>query len=260
MGIFDFVIIGAAVLFAVIGLIKGGAKIFFGFFMLLIIMVGSAFISANVCPLFLQKENEGSVEYTKAATILMEPLGKALPSEGTFGELLDADVTEGADGEIYVGDVKLKEAITEKVPYVGGAVASFVVKAVHPGEHLRTTFSYKITEYIYEIILWVILVIILAIIRNIIRKKIFVYLDKNSGVSKVDRVIGAVISLVLLVAIFWGAGALLAYFDDGANWAHTADEFITKGVIAKPFMENNPLLKIINVTLPVTPPSGGDAA
>lgn len=251
MGIMDFVIIGATVLFALIGLIKGGAKMFFGLFMLLIIMVGSSFIASAVCPLFLRSEKDGVVSYTGAAKVLMDPLGGALPSDGDLGVFLDTEVTKQADGELYVGEVKLKDAVTEKVPYVGSFVASFVEKAAHPGETLRTTFSYKITEYIYETVLWLILVIGLAIVRNIYRKKLFVYLDKHPGPSKVDRAIGLVINLVLLLVILWGVGALIAHFDDGTNWANSADAFLINGVIAKPLMANNPLLKLMNVTLPV---------
>ena len=252
MGIMDFVIIGVAVLFAIIGLVKGGAKLFFGLFMLLIIMVGAAFISAEVCPLFLRSEKNDTVTYTGAATVLMDPIGGAFPSGGDFGELLDAEVTKGEDGVLYIGETTLKEAVSQKVPYVGSSIASFVEKEAHPGETLRTTFAYKATEYIYETILWVILVIILAIIRNIIRKKIFIYLDHHSGPSKVDRVIGLVIMLAILLALLWGVGALIARFDDGANWAHSADNFMTEGVIAKPLMTNNPLLKLMGITLPIS--------
>ena len=247
----DFVIIGATVLFALIGLVKGGAKMFFGLFMLLIIMVGSSFISAAVCPLFLKSEKDDAVTYTKAATVLMEPLGGALPSDGDFGTFLDTEVTKGADGVLYVGEVKLKDAVTQKVPYVGSFVASFVENAARPGETLRTTFAFKITEYIYETVLWLILVIALAIIRNIIRKKIYIYLDKHSIPSKIDRLIGLVLNGAILLVILWGVGALIAHFDDGTNWAHTADTFMINGMIANPLMTFNPFLKLMNVTLPV---------
>ena len=251
MGIMDFVVIGAVVLFALIGLIKGGAKMFFGLFMLLIIMVGASFISALVCPLFLKSEKDDTVTYTGAATILMEPLSGALPSDGDFGTFLDMEVQKGADGTYYIGDKELKAAVTEHVPYVGSFVASFVESAAHPGETLRTTFAYKLTEYIYETALWVILVIALAIVRNILRKKLYIYLDKHPGPSKIDRVIGLVFNLVILLAILWGVGALIAHFDDGANWANTADNFLTNGMIAGPLMTNNPFLKLMGITLPI---------
>ena len=251
MSIMDFVIIGAAVLFALIGLVKGGAKMFFGLFLLLVIMVGSAFISAAVCPLFLKSEQDGAVTYTKPATILMDPLANALPSDGEIGAMLDGEVTQDENGVIYVDGVDLKQAVTEKIPYVGSFVASFVVNAAHPGEHLRTTFAFKITEYIYETVVWVLLVIILAIIRNIIRKKIYVYLDKHSFSSKIDRILGLVMNLAILLALFWGAGALIAHFDDGANWANQADTFMINGMIAEPLMLNNPFLKLMNITLPI---------
>ena len=246
MEIMDFVIIGAVVLFALIGLVKGGAKMFFGLFMLLIIMVGSAFISSALCPLFLKSEKEDeSVSYTSVATVLMEPIGGALPSDGDFGYLLDTEVTRGPDGGLYIEGQSLSEAISEKVPYVGSGIAPFVVSAAHAGETLRTTLSYLLTLYIYETILWVILVIILAIIRNILRKKLYVYLDSHSGPSKVDRVIGLVLNLAILLVLLWGVGVVMAHFDDGANWANSANSFITSGTIAEPLMSFNPFLKLI---------------
>ena len=224
---------------------------FFGIFMLLLIMVGASFVSAAVCPLFLRSENEESVEYTSVATLLMEPLAGAFPSDGEFGELLDAEITKGEDGVLYLGETALKDAISEKVPYVGSFVATFVESAAHPSETLRTTFSYKATEYIYETALWIILVIALTIVRNIFRKKLYRYLDKHSTSSKIDRMIGLVLNLAILLVLFWGVGALIARFDDGSNWAYEADAFLTNGVIAKPFMEFNPFLKLVGVTLPV---------
>ena len=181
----------------------------------------------------------------------MDPVSGWLPSGGDIGEMLDGVVTKDADGVLYVNDVNLKEAITEKIPYVGSFVASLVVKVASPGETLRTTFAYKITEYVYETVLWVLLVIILAIIRNIIRKKIYIYLDKHPFSSKVDRLLGLVMNLAILLALLWGVGALIAHFDDGANWANTADNFMINGTIAGPLMTNNPFLKLMHITLPI---------
>lgn len=247
----DFVLIGAAVLFALIGLIKGGAKMFFGLFMLLIIMVGAAFASSAICPLFLKKETETSIEYTSAATVLMDPIAGFMPSDGEFGAILDTAVTQTEDGTYYLGESPLTEVVTEKVPYVGSFVASFVTKAVHNGETLRTTFSYKLAEYAYETVLWIILVIALAIVRNIFRKKIYRWLDKNPGPSKVDRVIGVVLNLAILLVLLWGAGAIIAHFDDGSNWANSANVFLTNGTLAGPLMTHNPLLKLMGITIPV---------
>ena len=252
MGIMDFVIIGLCVVFAVIGLIKGGAKLFFGLFMILVIAVGAAFISAAVCPLFLKSEKDGAVTFYAPATVLMKPIGNALPKSGDFGTLLDTPVTKGEDGALYVGDKALKEIVSDRVPYVGSFVAPLVEKATVPSDSLRESLSFTIVKYIYEVVLWLILGIALLIVRNIVRKKIYRFLDHNSGPSKIDRVLGLVMMLVFLLAVFWGAGLAIAHFDDGAgNWANTADTFILKGVISKPLFTYNPLLKIIKVTLPV---------
>lgn len=259
----DFVIIGTVVLFALIGFLRGGARIFFGIFMLLIIMAASAFASAAICPLFLKSGKGESTKYTGAATVLMKPLGKALPSDGAFGALLDTEVMQSEDGELYVltsvsGEdgyyfvpTKLQTAVEKDVPLVGSFVSSFVKDMARSGETLRTTFAYRLTLYIYETAVWIVLVVILAIIRNIIRKKIFRFLDNHRGPSVADRICGLVIVLAIWLALLWGTGVLIANFDDGENWAHSIDKFMTKGVIAKPLMVNNPLLKLINVKLPV---------
>ena len=127
---------------------------------------------------------------------------------------------------------------------------------MHDGETLRTTFSYKLAEYAYETVVWILLVIILAIVRNIVRKKIYRWLDKHPGPSKVDRLIGVVLTLAILLVILWGAGAIIARFDDGSNWANSANTFLTNGMIAGPLMSNNPLLKLMGITIPAT---GGGA-
>jgi len=136
----DFVLIGAVVLFALAGLVKGGAKMFFGLFMLLIIMVGAAFISSAICPLFLKNEKKDSVTYTKAATVLMDPIAGAFPKGGDFGTLLDTAVTADENGTLYIGEQTLKDAVTKKVPYVGSFVASFIESAAHKGEPLPTNW------------------------------------------------------------------------------------------------------------------------
>ncbi|MCR4726482.1 MAG: hypothetical protein K5753_04595 [Clostridia bacterium] len=249
----DFVIIGLTVAFAVIGLIKGGAKLFFGLFMILVIAVGAAFISSLVCPLFLKTGKGNEVKFTPPATVLMNPIGNALPKGGEFGDLLDTPVKYKEDGALYVGEKALKEIVSEKVPYVGSFVAPLAEKAAVPSDSLRKSLSFVIVKYIYEFVVWLILGIALLILRNVIRKKIYRFLDHNSGPSKIDRVLGVIMMVAVLLAVFWGAGLAIAHFDDGeGNWAHTADTFLLNGVISEPLFKNNPLLKIINVTLPVT--------
>ena len=248
----DFIIIGAVIVFALIGFLKGSAKMCLGLLMLLIIMVGSAFISAAVCPLFLKSEKDGEVTYTGAATFFMDKYEGIFPTDGEFGELLDAEITKDEEGTLYVNGVALKEEITEKVPYVGSFAASLSESEAREGITLRKTFAFKLTEYTYETIVWLVLVITLAIIRNILRKKLYVYLDSHPGPSKVDRVVGLVFGLVIMLAILWGVGTLIAHFDDGGNWANSADAFLIKGVLAEPLMTNNPVLKLIGVTLPVS--------
>ena len=238
----DFIIIGAAVLLALIGLIRGGAKMFFGIFMLLIIMVVSAFISAAICPLFLKSEKaDGSIEYTSAATLIMDPVKDMISVDG---DILDIEVEKKGD-TLYLGDVPLDEAVGEGVPVVGPYLAVVVNTFANPGETLRITLAYKIAEYAYELVLWIILVIILAIIRNIFRKKIYRYLDHHPGPSKIDHLLGVVLNLVILLVLFWGVGTLVAYFDSGDNLLTDANAFLTQGVIAQPFMEANPLLKLL---------------
>ena len=250
MTIMDYIIIGAAVLFALIGIWKGGAKLFFGLFMLIIIMVGSAFLSSMIAPKILTKETDAGVEFTSPATVLMPPLGGLLPTDGDFGAILNETVHEDENGNLYIVDTDhtIDSVFSAGMPEIWTYVGPIVKSAIIPGITLRESLAYTMTRYIYEIGIWVILVIILAIIRNIIRKKIFLWLDmkEHSTMSKIDRLVGLALNLAILLALFWGSGALVARFDNGANWAHTANSFMTTGTVAEPFMTNNPILKLID--------------
>jgi len=253
----DLVLIGGILLFGLIGLWKGGAKIFFGFFMLLVIMVGAAFISAAICPLFLQKTTDEGIEYTAPAQAIMSPIGSALPSDEDFAVLLDTEIVLGEDDVLYVGedgDIPLVDAVSENIPYVGPYLASFLSMTAEPGATLRNSISYTAARFVYEIIVWVLLVIILAIIRNIIRKKIFRWLDdkSHSAMSKIDRVIGLIINIAIFAALIWGLGLVVTRFDDGANWASSLNSLFLEGQIAGPFMQANPFLKILGLTIPGT--------
>ena len=246
----DYVLIGGVLLFGLIGLWKGGAKIFLGFFMLLVIMVGSAFISSALCPLFLQKKTDSGIEYTAPAKVLMTPLSSALPSDESYTAIFDTEIVLGEDGVLYVGtdgDVPLESVVSENVPYVGAYLGPVLNTVATPGTTLRTSIAYTVTRYIYEIVVWVVLVIILAIIRNIIRKKIFRWLDdkRHAVMSKIDRLIGFLVNVVIFVAIAWGVGLLGARFDNGSNWATSLNAFIMNGKIAAPFMQANPFLKLL---------------
>jgi len=253
----DYVLIGGALLFAIIGIWKGGAKIFFGFFMLLIIMVGAAFISASVTPLFLTKNTAEGVEYTAPAQAIMSPVGGMLPSGEEYEALLDTNIVLGEDGVLYVGadaDVPVKNVVSENVPVVGPYLASFIEMSAEPGTTLRTSISYTAARFAYEIVIWVVVVIILAIIRNVIRKKIFHWLDdkNHATMSKIDRIIGLFVNVAIFVALMWGFGAVVARFDDGSNWAYSLDNMFFAGMISKPFMTMNPLLKLLGIALPAS--------
>jgi len=252
----DFIIIGGLILFALFGLLKGGAKILLGIFTLVLIMIASAFISSALCPVLLQRKTADGIEYTGMAHVIMDPIGNALPSGDGFSSMLDAKIVLGPDEVLYVGeecDVTLKDAISKNIPVVGQYIASFAEKMASPGTSLRNSISYTVARFLYEIVIWVVLVIVLAIVRNILRKKIFRWLDdkKHATMSKVDRVIGLVINVLIFLVIIWGIGALVARFDDGSNWANSIDAFFLNGPISKAFMSGNPFLKMMHITLPV---------
>ncbi len=173
-----------------------------------------------------------------------------MPSDGELGTVLDTAVTF-TDGVAYIGDINLTEAVSDKIPYVGSFVASLAENVVQDGETLRVSVSFLIVKIALGAIIWLVLFIILIIIRNVIRKKVFNWLDRSSGPSKLDRLLGFIISAAIALALIWGAGAVTARFDDGdGNWANKADTFMYEGTIASPLMENNPILKLLGIELP----------
>lgn len=251
MSTMDIVIIAVAALFSLIGIIKGCAKIAFGIFALLIIAVGCGFAAYYISPMMLSTEEAGVRQYNSTSEKFMDKIGGMLPSDGEFGTALDTTVTF-TDGVAYIGEVKLTDAISEKIPQVGSFVASLSKYVVQDGETLRVSVSFLIVEIALGVIIWLVLFIILVIIRNVIRKKIFAWLDKSSAPSKIDRLLGFILSAAIALALIWGSGGVTAKFDDGdGNWANKADTFMCEGKIASPLMENNPLLKILGIELPI---------
>lgn len=242
MGIADYILIGGVILFALIGLIRGGAKMFFGLFLLVIIMVAASFLSGWLCPLILKKDADGTVEYTRAATILMDPIGEKLPLGDS---VFDEPIVKGEDGVYYVADQPLSDACA-KIPFVGSVLYPVLEPILVPGQSVRTIFAYKITEYIYEFVLWLVLVIVLVIVRNIFRKKVYRFLDNHSLSSKIDRLIGAIVSVAIFLVIFWGVGTVFTRLSgDNGGWADKALSVVTEGVIAEPVQNANPFLLIL---------------
>jgi len=247
MTIGDFILIGGVLLFAIIGLVRGGAKMFFGLFMLLIIMLIASFLSGLICPLLLKSEKDGSVQYTSTATRMMDSIGEKLPLDE---ELYNTPLVKGSNGVYYVGETSLDSALAAEAG-VGTVLYLVVEEDLAEGQTLRTILSYKVTEYIFELIAWVILVILLAILRNIVRKKIYLYLDNHSVPSKIDRGIGLVLNLVIIVSIFWLVGFFLVKLDgEGDSIVSGAVSVVTKGKVAGPFHKINPLLTLAQRSLP----------
>lgn len=253
MGIMDIIVIVFIALLGIIGLIKGGAKMFFGLFMLIVIAVGAAFAASAISPYILTKGKGVGRTYTSAATILMNPIGKALPSGGKMGECFDQTMTVTENGEVTLsGGSTLKEGMAGSIPYAGDIAASFVQPNAFDGSTVRNCIAYTITRYVYEAVIWLVLFIILIIIRNLIRRKIYAWLDNNSTPSAIDHFLGLIATIAFALVLLWGVLAILARLDNGGNWATKATEFMMNGKISNFVVYKiNPFLKLMKLKLPV---------
>lgn len=225
MGIFDIVLIVIALLALIIGLVKGGAGIFLGFIGTLVIAVVVAVGTVFIVPQFAYKNPD--VGFTANAEdrngcsdlfySLYEPISSSFVNQDNI--LLNAQYTSD-EGVIYGPfgeegtnvEITLQEGLTTALPIEGvsealggvfGVVAGFISSGASEGVTVGQAISNLITRFAFGAIIWFVLFLVLFIIKRIIRRALFNALDTHPIASKIDRAIGAVILVAVVIVIAW---------------------------------------------------------
>lgn len=262
MGIFDLVLIAIAVVALIIGLVKGGAGFFFGFLGTLIIAVAVAIGAIFIVPQVAYKDSEigfTAVEEDNYGCsdmfyALYQPISSLFESEED-NELLNAKYTAdagmiygpfGEEGE-YV-EIELQEVMLTALPIEGisdslGGLSSFVSGIISSGANEGITvgqaISNCVTRLAFGVIVWFIAFLVLFIIKRIIRKALFKALDAHPIASKIDRLIGAIIIVAVVIVIAWVGVSYLETNKESFGLSDDLEEIASSNFTYRFFASNN---------------------
>ncbi len=230
MGIYDIVFIVIAVLALFIGIKKGIAGVLLGFLGSLIIGVALGFGVNALMPSLIYDENSES-GYSSSFDSIYQKVNDGLSASGS--DFLSCELVKGEDDSLYVKGVFVEGGEEELKKFSEVLISSFSSSDSESGESGESsvssidaidnmintygadgmTVANAVSAFMSQIILgaiiWLIAFIVLIIVKAIIRHCIYKFLDSHSAVSKIDRAIGAIISVVVIVMIAWVAVSLV---------------------------------------------------
>lgn len=260
MGIIDVVLIGLIVVALVIGIYKGFAGVMLGFLGTLIIAVALTvavpLITLNVMyadkeqGVVVESEDLGYSEPFYKLYSLVEPKFVGADTAmltATYvenGDSLGVEITD-EDGNVQV--VSLSDYLLAglgDVPYaqyVSGVagVVNYLTKFGAVGLTVGHSIAAFVTFLAFGAILWFVGFLVLIIGKLVLKHFVFRALDSNGTASKIDRAIGAVFTVALVVVVAWAA---FSFVDNNKlSWgiADGVDEWIGKNQSLALMSQNN---------------------
>lgn len=226
MGIIDIVLIALIVIALGIGAYKGLAGLLLGFLGTLIITVVLGVVVGYATPVFMYQDPQQGV-VTESETmgytdIFYKIYSRVSPNfVDTDNTLYDTEfvqngdslgvVVEDEEGDPHVlsFDEYLLQGLSD-TPYgqylTGiGSFVSIFTKYGTAGLTVGHSISAFISSLVLGAILWFIGSFVFLIIKLIVKHFVYKTLDSHGALSKIDRAIGAVIAVVVIVAISWTA-------------------------------------------------------
>jgi len=255
MGILDIVIIVLAILSIIIGLYKGLAGAVFGFLGTLICLALGLVAGYFLSPFAVFNQDRTAINsesslvtaiYTPisdsvsglspvfSAEIISTENGVTISYEGNTMSLAEALESAGGDNAILSAVMK----------YTGSILPTIVASNAVLGMTVGQVMGIFVTRLAFTGIIGLSIFIVLFIVKRIIRRSLFKWLDAHSTPSKVDRALGAVFLVVLLLAIIWTAGYFM--FGKGGE-GNSITAYVESSPITYKLMTTaNPILLIIN--------------
>ncbi len=261
MGIADIVLLVVILIAVIVGLKKGLAGIFFGFFGFLIIGVALGFVVNLTAPLLVFSDRANNV-HSSIGEMVYEPVYGLFPSDGAIGDLFHSPIVIDGDtlrlettiviGESSIENPSLDEVLSSFASFIPAQVMGIVTGTIklfaREGQTLAMTLANMLTIYAVGTVMWIILAFVLTIIKRIIRHYVYKWLDNHRTASRIDRAVGAAITTIIIVCIVWGAGLFLKIQEDsGTEWAASANSYIKENtMLVNGLNEANVLIMIMD--------------
>ncbi len=259
MEIIDIVFLVILLIAVLIGLKKGLAGVFFGFFGFIIIGVALGFVVNLTAPFIVYSDKDTGVLSNIGETVY-SPISELFPSDGAAADLFQSPIIIEDDTirlgiTVTIGDDLVENPTLEQIlqanisfipeqimPYLTGFIKSFA----RDNQTLASALGEKLTIYIVGSAMWFIGAIVLTIIKNLIRRRVYKWLDNNKTASKLDRVGGMAFVTVLIICIIWGAGLFLKVQSDGGqDWAVSANSYVSDNSLLIKELNNSNLFIMI---------------
>lgn len=262
MGIIDIVLIVIAVITLIIGLWKGATGVLLGFIGTLVIAVGVAICVALLTPTItyqdpkigLQNDESVNYGYTSMFYSLFKPINNSISSGEN--EILNAQLIKENDTLVLYGAFgengemttkKFSEVVVESVPFMSNILGadslsfldSILLKYGKEGMTVSHSLSQMATTVAMGAIFWFVGFLVLFIIKRVLRHVLFKFLDSHSLASKIDRLVGMVLMVAVVVVIAWAA---ISFVDHNANVYGIAESFdgvLEKNAIMKFFAQHS---------------------
>lgn len=176
-------------------------------------------------------EEGGTEELKKFSELIMSSFGSNNGNTDENGETSEAgEIEEGAEN----GETGITDVATSVVPLE--VIDNMIDTYGSEGMTVGNAVSAFMTQIIFGAVIWLIAFIVLIIIKAIIRHCVFKFLDNHSAMSKIDRAIGAIVSVVVIVMIAWLAVSVVG--QNAGDWGI--------GEAYNSAMESNPILGFFN--------------
>ncbi|NCA67254.1 MAG: hypothetical protein EOM87_04225 [Clostridia bacterium] len=261
MGVADIVLIVILLIAIIIGLKKGTAGIFFGFFGFIIIGVILGIVVNLAAPSIVFTDKSAGI-HSSIGEKIYDPIYSRFPTDGAIGDLFHSNIIKDGDtlrldttlvvGENTIVNPTLEEILSSSESFIPAQATSVAVTIISmfskEGQTLAMTLSNAFTIYAVGTIMWIIAAFVLTIIKNIIRRQVYKWLDSHSTASKIDRAVGMAIATIIIVCIVWGAGLFIKIqADAGEDWAVSATDYVNDNtLVLEKLNQANLLIMIVD--------------
>ena len=229
----DIALVALIALGLVLGLIRGAAKSFKGFFMAIAIILASLLIVGAT----FAKVREISVFNALDEKIVSSSQG--------WGDAFNKPLHKDDDGNFYIEvqqDGEMQQVPLSNVDGIKGKIANFLATrfVTDEGHSLGEVAADYITNLVVAIACFIVYCIALGLIVWLIRKLIFDKLhdSENKAVKWIDRILGALISAALSLVFVLVVFAIFHIFD--SKMAVVTD-YLKNSTICGYLYENNPI-------------------
>lgn len=269
MGILDFIIIGLAVLFLIIGLLLGMRRMLFGIVAAIVAIVLAAVVMAPLGDAVMK----GTGLDEKLTSSLAQSLSAKMPNGNQTLVYADADGDPETKDELGFFADGVWHPFADSleggsVPWLAKTIESSIRKTYTQEESVSNPKTYilimseKLTTVIFYAVAFLILWIVFGVAFWGLGKLVKHFVTGTYAGKLVDKVLGAVIGVAVIwviIMLVFSLFDIVSAIPQAAGVMSTVNDMISSSTIGSLISQNNFIAQIINVPKIVASLGGGAA-